>query len=453
MHDGNPLAYLALALFFPLAFAVTKRRRPSIAATGLFVGAILFLPEMQLVKLPAIPAWSKTTIPAFATLLALRVNQPQRFRVVFTSRWPKLFLLLTLVCAIGTTVTNMDPVVWGRKVCEGLKITDINFLFLSDTLGFYLPFVLGCVAIRSESELVDLFAMVIALCLVYSLPILVELRLSPQMNNWIYGFAQHEFGQTVRDGGYRPMVFMAHGLALGLFVAAAALAATTFRKVGLSAFRFDTKWVFPFLVAILVLVKSKGALLFGLVLVPLILFTSPRTQVRAAALMAVLVLAYPWLRTYEVIRREPTVELARSFFGEERSKSLEFRLLNEEVLIERTMQHVYFGWGHYDRADVYPADDTRALTTRDGGWIIVLGERGVTYWVVFFGTLVIPVFAAWRSIDRIRSERARWLVAGLSLMTAMYALDLLPNGLFNTLGVYFAGALYGVLPRLASSRA
>lgn len=449
MHDGNPLAYLALALFLPLSFWVTKRRRPALAATGLFVGAILFLPELQLVKLPAIPAWSKTTIPAFSVLLALRANHPERFRVVFTSRWPKLFLLLTLVCAVGTTLTNMDPVVWGRKVCEGLKITDINFLFLSDTLGFYLPFVLGCIAIRSERDLVDLFAMVIALCVVYSLPILVELRLSPQMNNWIYGFAQHEFGQTVRDGGYRPMVFMAHGLALGLFVAAATLASATFRKVGLSAFRFDNKWVFPYFVALLVLVKSKGALLFGLVLVPVILFTSPRTQLRVAVVMIALVVAYPWLRTYEVVRREPTVELARSLFGEERSKSLEFRLLNEEVLLERTMQHIWFGWGHYDRADVYPPDDTRSLTTRDGAWIIVLGERGVTYWVVFFGTLVLPILAAWRSLEHIRGERARWLVAGLSLLTAMCTLDLLPNGLFNTLGVFFAGALYGVVPRLA----
>ena len=61
--------------------------------------------------------------------------------------------------------------------------------------------------------------------LIYSLPMLVEVRLSPQINVWIYGYFAHDFGQMMRYGGYRPMVFMTHGLWVALFACMAVLAA------------------------------------------------------------------------------------------------------------------------------------------------------------------------------------------------------------------------------------
>ena len=30
----------------------------------------------------------------------------------------------------------------------------------------------------------------------------IELRFSPQLHNWVYGYHQHDFVQTIRDGGY-----------------------------------------------------------------------------------------------------------------------------------------------------------------------------------------------------------------------------------------------------------
>ena len=34
----------------------------------------------------------------------------------------------------------------------------------------------------------------------------------------IYGFNQHMFAQAVRESGYRPVVFMQHGLMVALFL-------------------------------------------------------------------------------------------------------------------------------------------------------------------------------------------------------------------------------------------
>ena len=46
-----------------------------------------------------------------------------------------------------------------------------------------------------------------------------ELHMAPQLHNRFYGYFQHDFSQTLRGTGYRPMVFMAHGLTLSLFMA------------------------------------------------------------------------------------------------------------------------------------------------------------------------------------------------------------------------------------------
>ena len=60
------------------------------------------------------------------------------------------------------------------------------------------------------------------------MPALFEVRFSPQLNIWIYGFFQHDFQQMIRGGSFRPIVFLPHGLWVALFflstlVAAAAL--------------------------------------------------------------------------------------------------------------------------------------------------------------------------------------------------------------------------------------
>ena len=59
--------------------------------------------------------------------------------------------------------------------------------------------------------------------LAYSLPTLFEIRMSPQLARWIYGFLAQSFDQTQRAGGFRPVVFLQHGLWLALFMAMAAL--------------------------------------------------------------------------------------------------------------------------------------------------------------------------------------------------------------------------------------
>src|SRR5439155_21163091 len=65
-----------------------------------------------------------------------------------------------------------------------------------------------------------------------------EVRMSPQLHVWVYGVRHHAFVQQMRDGGYRPMVFMQHGLMVAMWMAMTSLIgcwlwkAKTIRQIG-----------------------------------------------------------------------------------------------------------------------------------------------------------------------------------------------------------------------------
>ena len=68
--------------------------------------------------------------------------------------------------------------------------------------------------------------------LAYSVPMLIEVRLSPQINIWVYGFFQHNFDQMMRYGGFRPIVFLPHGLWVAFFALMALVAAVGLWRFG-----------------------------------------------------------------------------------------------------------------------------------------------------------------------------------------------------------------------------
>ncbi len=103
--------------------------------------------------------------------------------------------------------------------------------------------------------------------LVYAIPMLIEVRLSPQINVWVYGFFQHSFAQTIRFGGYRPVVFLDHGLWVAFFAMTAMIAGLALWRVE-KFVKHRAMYFFGavYLGIVLILCKSVGALLFALFL-------------------------------------------------------------------------------------------------------------------------------------------------------------------------------------------
>ncbi len=86
--------------------------------------------------------------------------------------------------------------------------------------------------------------------------------MSPQLHYMVYGFYQHDFAQTIRMGGWRPTVFMEHGLMVGMWMSMAALIGVWLWWTGaVKEIGPVPMWVLtPILVVTAVLCKSTGAL-------------------------------------------------------------------------------------------------------------------------------------------------------------------------------------------------
>ena len=117
---------------------------------------------------------------------------------------------------------------------------------------------------KTSRDLEDLVRVIVGYGVVYCLFIAVELRLSPQMHSWVYGYVPHQdFLQVLRWGGYRPVVFMTHGLALALMMFHVTVLATALAKVKITVWKvLKPKTLAAGLFVVLILCKSTGAILF-----------------------------------------------------------------------------------------------------------------------------------------------------------------------------------------------
>jgi hypothetical protein len=160
-----------------------------------------------------------------------------------------------------------------------------------------------------------------------------------------------------------------------------------------------------------------------------------------ASILAIVVLAYPWLRASGLF---PVADIlnAASALGKDRSGSLAFRFVNEDQLLARACEKLLFGWGTYGRSFIYNAAGNGTSVT-DGYWIIMLGMSGIAGFIVSFGVLLWPVVAARHRLRKYGNETNYRQLAGLALILALVTIDLIPNGLWS----YYPFLLAGVLTR------
>ncbi|HJL20122.1 MAG TPA: hypothetical protein RMH99_30935, partial [Sandaracinaceae bacterium LLY-WYZ-13_1] len=437
MGDPNLLAYAALVLWVPVVVLLFAKLRPPLAAIVSMLFGVLFLPEQTVIDAPLLPPMDKGTITGFWVFACCLVKSRHRIRSAKPMRGLDLLFVLVLLGNVGTVLTNGDTLVAGPVVRPGMTLYDGFSAIVRDTLGLYLPFLIGRSMMRTSRDLDDLMRWLVILGLGYSLLALFEIRMSPQLHRWFYGFHQMSFSMTYRLGGYRPTIFMITGMAVAMFFLASAIAATARWKAGRAG-----PWAALWLSGILLAVKSSGAIVYGVAILPVVAFVRrPRTWIPAA--LAILVLTYPILRGLELFPTDTLVELAEEW-DEERALSLWFRFDQEDALLDRAMERPIFGWGTYGRNRVFDEHTGEDLSITDGDWVINLGSRGVVGFVGLFGMLGLSILLAAYRRRHIVREEDRIQLAGLAMISSLFLVDLLPNGLFNYLPYFFTGAVAGL---------
>ena len=173
----------------------------------------------------------------------------------------------------------------------------------------------------------------------------------------------------MRDGGFRPIVFMGHGLLVAFFIMTSAVAATAFWRTGTQIIRtvaVPRMGAAIYLTGILMLCKTLSALLYGAILMPLVRFATPKLLIRVALAMAAFAVLYPTLRAVEVIPTNAAVNLT-AFVSIDRARSLETRFKNENQLLDRASERFFLDGGDMvETACTMIGEMIKALLTGDG---------------------------------------------------------------------------------------
>lgn len=443
----NLFAYLALFSWPLVAVALFRLLSLERALVWTIIGGHLLLPSETALKFPMVPAIDRSLVPALSAMVlcAILAKKSPPNPVSKAVAWKIVLfglLVLILVTPLLTVAQNTEPVIDGKTFRPGLRIYDA-YNMISLIVFQLLPFWLGLRYLNTrEGHKVLLEALAIA-GVIYTFPALLEIRISPQLHRWIYGFFPHDFIQSMRDGGFRPVVFLNHGLMVGIFFAISIVASVVLFREARREGRPAVGWLAAALwvTGTLLISKTLGAVMLTIVFATAALLLGRRLQVALGVAVAVIVLFYPMLRGAGWIPVDAVHDLALSI-SEDRASSLKFRLDNEDALLARANEKPLAGWGGWARNSIFDPATGRMTSITDGIWLIFIGIYGWLGYIGRFGLLTLPIlYFAMRQ----RSYGPSLITPGLILVLSTTLVDLLPNaGLVGYVWL-MAGAIAGYL--------
>lgn len=430
----NPIAHVVMFGWIPVVLALFAQLPPRRAVVIAFIMAWLFLPVARY-DIPVLPDYTKMSATCAGILLAAFLFDNQRI-MAFRPSLVDTPMLLWIVSPFISSLSN------------DLGLWDALAALFEQTVGWGMPYFIGRIYLSDNDGLRYLARAIFIGGLAYIPLCLLESRISPQLHRMLYGFMAHyDFSQTYRMGGWRPMVFMSHGLMVGVWMMAATLNGFwMYRNKALEdlSARLQLKYTIPLLLFTAAWIRSFGAFLLLLIGLGLLYITKRiRTRMLVAAFMML-----PPLVMGTAILEMPIAQVGADIIAAinpDRAASLQFRIDNEHILVEKALQQPIFGWGGWGRSRVYNqfGED---ISVTDSLWIITLGEKGIfglaSMSLVFFVAVVL-------FLKRYRAHR--WHepdvchVASLAIMLGLYAMDNLINAMENPIFILTAGGLTGAM--------
>jgi hypothetical protein len=482
-------------LWFPVVFALFAKLPKHRAVLVAFIAGVLFLPGIldkkinadapDPVPVPYVPLTKQNTI-CLAILLATAIFERKRL-LAFRPSWVDVPMILWCLCPFLSSLANDATPDGTSPAYDGFSQAR------AQTLTWGVPWFIGRFYFADGKRFRELLFAIVLGGLVYVPFCLIESRLSPQFHKWVYGYEQHDFIQAVRPDGYRPTVFMEHGLAVGMWLVAAGIIAFWLwlgcgeRRLKIAGQAVPMALAAIVLLVTTVIIKSTGALALGMLgMIALVASRRVGVLVALAVLLAVPPLyifgrtsagkdATGWLRMkfskwetedeaeLESLERhavqkpmvgwgswtsEDVINRVSESSNPDRAKSLEFRLINEDRLMERADQRPWFGWAGWNRAAILvtedPQEPDKDLVTADGYWIITLANRGWFGLAALYSAMLLPVVRImfrhpWKPGPHITFAPA----VGAAVFVAIYMIDDLSNAMFNPVYVLLAGSLAG----------
>lgn len=426
------LVPVSLFSWVPISIAWFMVLKPQRAVLLTVIGGWLLLP-MAVYNIPGIPAYTKNTAIALGLVLGGRISG-KRSAVNFRWRIYDLPMLVYCLCPIATSLAN------GLGLYDGLSVS------FQQIIIWGIPYLAGRVYFGTIDDLRDLCLGIVVGGLVYVPLCWYEIRMSPQLSNIFYGFFPHSFAQHLRYGGFRPIVFMQHGLMVALWMAVCSVVAYWLWRSGRekAVANISIKIAFFLLALTTVLCKSVNgwfALLAGILCYRL--YRNSQSN-RLLKLLVVLIPAYLAMRLFGIISANTIEDWAGHFVNADRVESLGWRLLQEDLFSERALMRPVFGWGGYMRGwPIDPETGERVKIMIDSTWLIALSMFGFVGLVSF---VMAILNGPWQILRNIKGGMASpddstAYPIVLAVIVVLFAIDSLFNGMVNPIYILASGGL------------
>ena len=434
--------FFAYLVFFswPLVVMWLLFRYPTKKAIFLAIAsATLILPAALEIHLAFLPRVDKNSITGILLIIFLFLLR-KKFRIF----QPGLFTMLLVAYSIAIVVTNelnALPIITPVNYVQGLTHYDA-FSDIARFIIYTIPMFLGRYFSTDLNDTEAFFKSLVFMLLIYTLPMLYEVRMSPLLHYYVYGYSPSTFMQQIREDGYRPMVFVGHGLVIAFWLSTCIMAAVALQKNKLRFTIASPKVIVSYLFVVLIFCKTWSALAYAILGFIAIYRLSPSKQVKWSFLIASLIFVYPILKTTQLFPEKEIIS-AISAYSPERAESLDFRFQNENKLLARALEKPFFGWGGWGRSAIYSDYNGKGISVTDGAWIIQIGLYGWIGFLLYYSLLILPLYYATKTFKYIEKQSDQVYFASLSVILAVCVIDSIPNTGMGPVHLFLAGALLG----------
>ena len=431
---GNILVPITLFGYPFFVMFLFKKFEHRLAAALAYVAGWMFLPnaEYEIFLL----RHTKTTVIGFGILASIFFFDKAKFSKFKFNAFDIPILLWCTAPFFSSMFNDLGPY-------DGLSQA------LYQTIRWGLPYYIGRLFF-SDPDAMKILAITIVLGGIVYIPLCwFEMIMSPQLHRLTYGFHQHEFLQTLREGGgFRPMVYMEHGLMTSMWMMLAVILGSWLyycKDMPERIFSIHTEHMLLMLIFTFFMMKSQGAIVLLLFCLIVLFVNNKLTKIILIAILLITPYLYIFTRINGIWDGKNLSNYVAEKFSPVRAQSLQFRFDNETILIVKAMQGTIFGWGGFGRSRVYD-EKGRDLSVTDGLWIITLGQNGIYGLILLTITIQLPTI-----LFTLRFKPEDWKKKGLAAPAVMAIflvitmVDNLLNAMVNPIYMLFNGGLTGMV--------